>query len=80
MTKFSSNYREVKIDRFLLNGNHRPAVYSAPEFAICTYAGLKIEGYFLPMHDGKLSRKQDGGCMEDSIATESNKPLICRDN
>ena len=76
MTKFSSNYREVKIDRFLLNRNHRPAVY----IAICTYAGLKIEGYLLPMHDGKLSRKQDGGCMEDSIATESNKPLICRDN
>ena len=53
----------------------------------------KIEGSVLPMHHGILAGKQDGGCTEDSIdactnvvgnscnlATESNKPLIHRDN
>ena len=52
-----------------------------------------IEGYFLSMYYGILAEKQDGGCTEDSIdarsnvvgnscnlVTESNKPLIHRDN
>ena len=70
----------------------RPAVYSS-EIAVCKYSELKIEGHFLPMLNGMLAEKQNGGCPEDSIdactnvvgnscnlASESNKPLIHRDN